>query len=133
MKKATTPQQNNGPISLDTKKVKLNLIPYKEEICIVEFLNRGQAGMFQKEADRAYGESCLHTMVSNFRQYGILFNRRPNPITHRHGGKATYTRYWLLDDVSIRHAILRVNKLRSQRGLEPLRGLPPYSIYSQAA
>ncbi|GAC14143.1 hypothetical protein [Aliiglaciecola lipolytica] len=131
MKKAAT--QTSNDLRPENQKVKLNLIPYKEEICLVEFLNRGSAGMFQKEADWAYGESCLHTMVSNFRQHGIMFDRKPNPITHRHGGKATYTRYRLLDDASIERAIFRVNKLRSQRGLEPLRGLPPYSIYSQAA
>jgi hypothetical protein len=127
MKKAAT--QTSNDLRTKQSKVKLNPIPYKEELCIWLLLRVDSGGVFQLEASNDYGETALHSSVSALQnRHGIYLARKPNPHTHRHGGQANFTRYWLMDEIAKQRALNRLDFLRTKRGLDKLPANPPYNL-----
>lgn len=65
------------------------------------FLNRLDQGMNQLEALQAYGETCLHSTVSDLaNKSGYEFTRKDEPHTHQNGGKTHFRRYWLKPELA---------------------------------
>jgi len=114
----TSTQQDNAtnqPNNIIKKKVKP---PYKLELCIQELLKQGEAGMIELEAFGTYGETCLHTTISTLaNDKGLVFKRVPAPHIHRHGGKAIFVRYSLLNEVEIRKAQALLTYYENKRGI----------------
>lgn len=55
-----------------------------------------QRPLFSLEALNLYGDTCLHSTVSDLeRRFGLVFTREPVIHTHRHGGTTTFARYTL--------------------------------------
>lgn len=52
--------------------------------------------LFELEALNLYGDTCLHTTISDLsRRYGLVFHREWVPHQHRHGGETAFMRYTL--------------------------------------
>lgn len=115
---ATSTQQDNAT-NQQSNVIKKNIRPpYKLELCIKEFLKRCEAGLIQLEALNAYGETCLHTTVATLaNDKGLVFKRVPVPHIHRHGGKAIFTRYSLLNEEERAKAKVLLNHFENKRGL----------------
>ena len=108
-----------NPSSVLTQQVKYTKIrpPFKIEFCIEELLYRGQKGMIELEALQAYGETCLHTTISTLaNKYGLIIHRMSEPHNHRRGGVTHFTRYILVDDLSIRKANSLLTYYQKRRG-----------------
>lgn len=61
------------------------------------FLERQEQGLTTLEAMNLYGDTCLHTTVSDLcNNRGLGFRRVPEEHCHRGGGKTKLMRYWLL-------------------------------------
>jgi hypothetical protein len=134
MSKATF-QTKSHSTSLDTKKsisIKLPKQKVKEK-ALEAFLRSGRHGFYQIPAYNTFQVTCLHTYVSNFEKQGILFDRERITHINSGGGNTSFARYWLADEDAYDKALGMVNFLRSQRGLEPLNDVPPYTTLSQAA
>lgn len=134
MNKAAT-QTSDDSTSLDTKKSTSIELPKQKvkEKALEAILRAGKRGFYQIPAYKAFSVTCLHTYISNFEKQGIMFDRERITHLNSDGGNTQFMRYWLADEDAYNKALAMVNFLRSQRGVEPLRGIPPYSIYSQAA
>ena len=65
-------------------------------ISLEHLIWRLEEGMNQLEALSLYGETCLHSTISdlaNKQEYEFI--RRDEPHIHQHGGKTYFRRYWL--------------------------------------
>lgn len=52
--------------------------------------------LFELEALSLYGDTCLHTTISDLtKQYGLQFNREWVSHRHQHGGTTKFMRYTL--------------------------------------
>ncbi|WP_372741025.1 hypothetical protein [Neptunomonas sp.] len=61
-----------------------------------QFAQRLEQGMNQLETLRIYGETCLHSTVSDLaNKHGSGLIRQDEPHTHQHGGKTHFRRFWL--------------------------------------
>jgi len=115
---ATSTQQDNATNKQSNVIKKKIRPPYKLELCVKELLKRCEAGLTQLEALNAYGETCLHTTISTLvSNKGLAFKRVPAPHTHRHGGKAIFVRYSLLNEEEIAKAKVLLNYFENKRGL----------------
>jgi len=127
-------QNLNDDTCLVTGKSIAKRPPYKLEISLLLFLRLGKEGMNQPEANRAYGETCLHTTVSTLQNdYGIGLFRRSEPWKHRYGGSTHFTRYWLADGKAEPLAISLLNKLRQKRGMYSIQPSDYYNLPNKAA
>lgn len=91
--------------------------PLKIELCLMELLNRGDTGLVELEAFRAYGETCLHSTISTLANDKCLtFKRQTESHVHQHRGKVYFTRYSLFDDNETQKAQLLLNNYQSKRG-----------------
>ena len=69
-------------------------------ITLKQFVERLEQGMNQLEALSNYGETCLHSTVSDLaNKHGYEFIRQDEPHTHQHGGKTHFRRYWLKQEL----------------------------------
>ena len=94
--------------------------PYKLETSITLFVERGDKGMYQQEANQEYGESCLHTVVSTLtHKHGIKFRTEPCPVVNRVGTTARFVRYFLADGMEVKAQQL-INHYRKRRNLAPI-------------
>ncbi|MGO4894219.1 hypothetical protein [Flavobacterium sp. W21_SRS_FM6] len=132
MDKAVT-QSSNDPISLDTKKVSSNKRKTQKEKTLEAFLLAGESGFYQITAYKTFQTTCLHTVVSNFQNEGIMFARKTIMHLNSDGGKTAFSLYWLADDEAILRAVDSLNHLRQKRGLPPYLGGNPYLIDSLIA
>lgn len=67
-----------------------------KKIIALSFLVEGP--LIQLEAFQLYGETCLHSTISELcHKHDLVFERSREPHTHRHGGKTHFTRYRLSD------------------------------------
>jgi type IV secretory pathway VirB9-like protein len=134
MKQAAT-QSNDNSFSLRTEKninIKLPKQKVKEK-ALEAFLRSGRDGFYQILAYNTFQVTCLHTYISNFEKQGVLFDRERITHINAGGGNTSFTRYWLADQDAYDKALYMVNFLRSQRGLDPLNDIPPYTILNPAA
>lgn len=54
--------------------------------------------LVQLEALSVYGETCLHSTISDlYNNHGVGFERAPEPHQHQGGGTTYFTRYTLLE------------------------------------
>lgn len=73
--------------------------------------------LIQLEAASLYGDTCLHSTVSElYHANGLEFYRTRYPYQHRHGGTAYFTRYKLKES-SIHAARALVSKYRLPEGM----------------
>jgi|CEGF01.1.fsa_nt_gi hypothetical protein len=55
-----------------------------------------QRPLFELEALNLYGDTCLHTTISDLnKRFGLLFHREWVTHQHQHGGTTTFMRYTL--------------------------------------
>lgn len=133
MRNAATPKLDDSTC-LVTGKFIAKRPPFKLEITLLCFLQVGKAGLNQPEANRLYGESCLHTSVSSLQNiHGICLFRQSEPWQHRHGGKTHFTRYMLMDGIAEVKAIALLNKLRLKRGMYPIQPSEYFNLPNKAA
>jgi hypothetical protein len=107
-----------------------NIEPPKQKVkekALEAFLRAGRHGFYQIPAYNTFQVTCLHTYISNFEKQGIMFDRKRITHVNSVGGNTSFTRYWLSDEYAYEKALDMVNFLRSQRGLEPLEDMPPYT------
>ncbi|WP_293267698.1 hypothetical protein [Neptunomonas sp.] len=65
-------------------------------IALAYFTQRLEQGMNQLEALQLYGETCLHSTVSDLaNKSDYAFIRIDEPHRHQHGGNTHFRRYWL--------------------------------------
>jgi hypothetical protein len=94
--------------------------PFKIEISLQFFIERKQQGMITLEANALYGDTALHSTVSDAtNKHGVKFKHQPESIRNRSGGISRFTRYSLLTDDDILRAQKLVNRYRDHRGLSP--------------
>ena len=68
----------------------------KKVIALEYFLTRS---LVQLEAFSLYGETCLHTTVSDLsNRHGLVFDRRRESHGHQNGGTTYFTRYSLKEE-----------------------------------
>lgn len=66
-----------------------------------------QRPMFELEAFDLYGDTCLHTTVSDLKQrFGLMFKHEKVKHQHRGGGVAIFTKYTLAPESRERAAAL---------------------------
>ena len=88
--------------------------PSKIETVISAFIEFGDLNTFQ--ANKIYGDTCLHTSVNDIRRKtGIILNRKSERVINRIGKRVSVKRYWLPD---IEKARLVVRQLKHERGVE---------------
>lgn len=92
--------------------------PFKIEICVDELILRDLKGMNELEALQSYGETCLHTTISTLaNKHGLVIKRLSEPHNHRRGGVTHFTRYSLVDELSIRKANILLIDYQKRRGV----------------
>ena len=120
MKKITAPEETAKNTSINST-IKPTRPPFKLETVLLTFIDRGDLGMYQLEASKLYGESCLHTSVSIlYHNHGIKFRRQSESIKNRVGTISNFTRYWFLDEGDEMRAKKLFNDFRNKRGLVSL-------------
>lgn len=93
----------------------------KQEICLLALLNAGTNGLNTMEANRLYGETALHSMISIFRNhYGIIIGGERETVICRVGTPTTFARYKLSDDASIKAVKKLIDYWRNKRNATPL-------------
>lgn len=91
--------------------------PLKIELCLMELLHRGGAGLVELEALQAYGETCLHTTISTLaNSKGLIFKRQQQSHVHQYRRTVYFTRYSLLNDEETNKAKVLLNHYQSKRG-----------------
>ncbi len=106
---------------LDTGKLIAKRPPYKLELSILCLLRAANDGINQPEANRAYGETCLNTVVSTLQNsHGIAISRKSEPWQHRHNGNTHFNRYWLGNEAGVLKAVSLLNRLRHKRNMSPV-------------
>lgn len=91
--------------------------PLKIELCLMELLNRGETGLVELEALQAYGETCLHTMISTLaNSKDLIFKRQKESHIHQYRGEVYFTRYSLLNDTETRKAQALLAYYENKRG-----------------
>jgi len=114
MKKATP---KSSPIHLDSDHSTPIKGPTKIEECLILLLTRHETTTL--DANRAYGDSCLHTEVSSLQKdHGIMVDRVRKQIPSARSN-AAYAHYFLTGDNRIK-AMKLVDKLRTKRNAEPM-------------
>ena len=88
--------------------------PSKAETSLASFLEYGSLNTFQ--ANNAYGDTCLHTTVSDlFKKYRLEFDRKLESVINRVGRPVTVKRFW---PNNIEHMKQVLAGLRKARGVE---------------
>ncbi len=91
--------------------------PLKIELCLMELLKRGDTGLVELEALQAYGETCLHTMISTLaNSKDLIFKRQKESHIHQYRGEVYFTRYSLLNDTETRKAQALLAYYENKRG-----------------
>lgn len=117
MKKIATPNQESSHFNTQINNTPKRA-PYKIELCLVELLEHGEAGLIELEALQAYGETCLHTTISTLSNaHGLTFKRSSHQHRSKRGPIAIFTRYSLADDEQIKKAQKLLKHYRTKRGL----------------
>jgi hypothetical protein len=68
----------------------------KKIVALIHFIEVGGSGLFELEAFDLYGDTCLHTTVSDLkRSHGIEFEKRPHWHIRKNGQRVKFIRYFL--------------------------------------
>lgn len=93
----------------------------KQEVALLALLRAGEQGLNTLEANKIYGDTCLHTVVSIFRnRYGLVISSTPETIINRAGTKSHPYRYRIVEPESINKANKLIDKWQAKRGIKPL-------------
>lgn len=93
----------------------------KQEVSLKALLDAGKDGLNTLQARSIYGDTCLHSMVSDFRnKKGLVIFGKREIITNRAGAKSPFHRYWLTDESSVKSAKKLIDIWRIKRGALPL-------------
>lgn len=93
----------------------------KMEAFLVAIYEAGERGINQPEANKLYGESCLHSSISwATNHWGLVIDRQLEPYRTRVGSTTHFMRYALLDPDSRKRALDRIMKYKSVRGAMPI-------------
>ena len=118
-KNATSPARLSGgkTVQLTGKNEANNITPkppLKAETALVAFLKLKSMTTF--EANAEYGDTCLHTTVSDlYRSYRVEFGRKWETVINRAGRRVHIKRFWPLN---ADHATTVLADLRSARGVK---------------
>jgi hypothetical protein len=132
-KKAAT-QSNDNSFSLRNEKT-INIEPAKQKVkekALEAFLRAGRHGFYQIPAYKTFTITCLHTYISNFEKKGLEFDREWIKHLNTDGDYTPFMRYWLADESAYKLALSMVNEMRSNRGLQALNDMQPYTALNQA-
>ncbi len=111
----------NDSICLVTGKSIAKRPPFKLELTLLCLLRAGGRGVNQPELNKAYGETCCHTVMSTLQNdHCIQIFRRSESWRHRHGAKTFFNRYWLADGKAEVMALCLLNQMRAKRGMYPI-------------
>ncbi|MBB3170163.1 hypothetical protein [Simiduia aestuariiviva] len=81
-------------------------LPSKHELALIDLLEAGTTGISKLTELPSYGETALPTTISELgRDRGLIIHRERRPHTHRHGGKTSFTWYWLADQRQAKKAV----------------------------
>ncbi len=90
----------------------------KKEVFLTTLINQGKRGLNTFEANKMYGDSCLHSEISSLgNEHNIVACREWETLTNPH--KTRCMRYWLADD-DLPKAKKLVDFMRIDRGEKPL-------------
>ena len=68
----------------------------KKAICLAYLMRRS---LIELEALSLYGETCLHSTISDLsNKHGLIFKRVREAHKHQHGGITHFTRYTLAQE-----------------------------------
>jgi len=111
--RTTPPKQGALKVKDDSAANNTKKPPSKQETSLSYFLARSMNSM---EANSLYGDTCLHTTVSDLKRcYGLRFERAREKIKNRMGVLVNFTRYQLFTEDSTRaHIVVRI--LKERRG-----------------
>jgi len=116
--KKNLPPKKEAAKTTDTNSAKP---PFKMEVALMLFIQHGEQGMNTLEANQLYGDTALHSTVSDAtNKHGINFKHQPEGIQNRVGTISRFTRYSLLSDDDVLRAKKLINNYRARRGLSPL-------------
>ena len=114
MKKNTKALQRN--ITKVHHRNSTNDTPRKNELSLFTILVSGDSGVIQPEAFIIYGESCLHSSVSNMRNdFGLDILGEPERYQHRHGTHTYFHRYRFASRSAGLDGLKVLNQLRKRR------------------
>jgi hypothetical protein len=118
--KNATPANQSSVINKQINISKVSVkSPLKIELCLIELLNRGDAGLVELEALQAYGETCLHTTISTLaNSKNLIFKRQKENHIHQYRGKVYFTRYSLLNDEETAKAQALLKCYQAKRNFE---------------
>ncbi len=68
----------------------------KKALCLAYLM---RCSLIELEALNLYGETCLHSTISElYNRQGLIFKRKPEAHQHRHRGTTHFARYTLAPD-----------------------------------
>ena len=115
MKNATSNRSSTN--HLDSDHTTATKGPTKIEECLILLLMRHETTTY--DANRAYGDSCLHTEISSIQKNrGILVGRVKKKVPNSRSNAAV-AHYFLIGDNRIK-AMALVDRFRSKRNAEPI-------------
>lgn len=92
-------------------------IPTKQELCCLELLKAGPAGISKLTTLSAYGETALPTTISQLcLRRGLQIRREPRKHIHRRGGTTHFHQYWLPSRREAWKVLLLIRHLQKERG-----------------
>lgn len=92
----------------------------KREAYLEALLFVGYFGLNTFQANKIYGDTCLHSSISELRnQIGLNISDTWEILPCRTGQLVRVKRYWLADQKANLHAQKLVDRLRIKRGLKP--------------
>lgn len=108
----TTTKGKSTVASVPPKASKKPKAPPKKALCLYHLYRRS---LVQLEALSLYGETCLHSTISDLaNNHGLEFERKREAHTHQNGGTAYFIRYTLTEESRPRAA-----NLLKHYGLDP--------------
>ena len=95
--------------------------PTKQETSLHTLLKAGEKGLNTLEANKLYGDTALHSMISIFRNhYGLTIGGEHETIVCRAGTPTAFVRYKLVDDASVKATKKLIDYWRKKRNAPPL-------------
>lgn len=92
----------------------------KREAYLEALLVVGDKGLNTFQANKVYGDTCLHSSVSELRNcLSMDISDTWESVPCRTGQMVRVKRYWLTNDRAVEHAQKLVDRLRIKRGLKP--------------
>lgn len=98
MRKETAPATTTGTVKMQDSNISkaTTTKPRKPTKWAWALYYLAQRPLFALDALNLYGDTCLHSTVSDLeRRFGLVFTREPVTHPHQHGGTTVFARYTL--------------------------------------